>query len=149
MKKKENRMKKTISIALFLIMAFVLLTGCGTATPLATAKPAPVNAAPTAVAATAVPPAATAAPAAAKKLIGFSMANTDEYRTSWLKAFTALLGDQYDLKTTNADKDFNKQIGDIDSLLALNPSLLIIQPASDDAIVPALEIGRASCRERV
>jgi ABC-type sugar transport system substrate-binding protein len=74
-----------------------------------------------------------------KKLIAISMANTDEYRTSWLDIFHKLAGDQYDIKITNADRDFNKQIADVDSLIAMNPDVLIIQPSSDDAIVPALE----------
>lgn len=131
-------MKRLISVSLCLIMTFTLLTGCNsgpTATTATTAKTDTVAV----TTANSVGETTAATSTGKKMLIGISMANTDEYRTSWLDVFKRLAGDKYTIEITNCNKDNDKQIGDIDSLIARKPDLLIVQPSSDDAVVPALE----------
>lgn len=89
-------------------------------------------------------PAATNAPDTQNTPTGYTIAvslnDADEFRTSWLNAFTAVAEAKgHTVISTNAGSDAAKQIADIESLMVQKPDLVVIHAYSADGIVPALD----------
>ena len=127
-------MKKILALTLALVMALCVFAGCSS-------SPAQSEA-PTSSAA--APESSAAAPAEAKKyLIGFS---TDTTTSAWrskmvteMEAAVAAHADELELVVTVAEDDTNKQISDIEDLVARGIDLLIVSPHVADPITPVVK----------
>lgn len=72
--------------------------------------------------------------------IAVSLNDADEYRTSWLNAFTEQAEAKgYKVISANAGSDASKQIADVESLIAQQPDIMVLHSYSEDGGVPALE----------
>lgn len=77
--------------------------------------------------------------------IGVAMNSADEYRSSWINAFTELAEQKgYTIYSTNADTDASKQISDVESLIAKEPDIIVMHAANADGSVPAVEAVEAA-----
>ncbi|MGL5978160.1 MAG: sugar ABC transporter substrate-binding protein [Erysipelotrichaceae bacterium] len=77
---------------------------------------------------------------AAQKVIGISMNAADEYCTALLAVMEQTAKDAgYKVVATNANGSPNKQISDVESLVAQNPSVIIVRAVDPSASAPAVE----------
>jgi len=80
-----------------------------------------------------------------KIVIGVSMNALDEYQTEWygyLEEYAKELG--VELIMTNAEGKVDKQLADIESLIALNPDAILIRATDSSGVVAAFEACEAA-----
>lgn len=130
-------------------VAALVVSACGGSAATATSSAAP-SAAPASVATSATPASQAAAnptgTASAPVSVAFSQADlsdpSQQALLNQLRADAKSAGVAW-AGTASADDDPDKQLADISSLLALNPSALIVAPVDTLAIVPAIENANA------
>ncbi len=140
-------MKKIVSVLLSLVMV-LSLTACGkdSSTGSSTPTPADTNAETNNdTPAEAEKDTAQAQGDAEKKTIGISMNALDEYQTEWLGYLKEYLeGQGHTVISTNAEGKVDKQLSDVESLIALNPEVIIIRATDSEGVVPAFEACEAA-----
>lgn len=141
-------MRKKLGIFLATVMVSSLLFGCGS-TPAQTESTAPAESAAEeeAPAEEAESAEEAEAPAETSELkIGFSELDIDG---AWRICQTESMQEQadergYEYVMTNAEYDTEKQVADVEDLLAQGCNFLFIAPINMDAIVPALDAAKAA-----
>lgn len=139
-------MRKKLGIFLATVMVSSLLFGCGS-TPAQTESAAPAEPAAQEEVKEAEPAEEAEAPAAASNLkVGFSELDIDG---AWRICQTESMQEQadargYDYVMTNAEYDTEKQVADVEDLLAQGCNFLFIAPINMDAVVPALDAAKAA-----
>ncbi|MDL2293625.1 substrate-binding domain-containing protein [Ruminococcaceae bacterium OttesenSCG-928-D13] len=127
-------MKKTLAILLSCVLMVGLLAACGSDSSSTAPASTPDS---TAVAST---PESTPDATAGGSKIGVSMNSADEFRSSWLSAFTTQAeAAGYTVISTNADSSEDKQISDIESMIQQEIDIAVVHAFSADGIVPALD----------
>lgn len=120
-------MKKIFAALLSCLMMVGLLSACGGSASSSTPTPSSGSV-------------SSSAPIAGGAKIGVSMNSADEFRSSWLSAFTTQAeAAGYSVISTNADSSEDKQISDIESMIQQEIDIAVIHAFSADGIVPALD----------
>lgn len=139
-------MRKNLGIFLAVVMVSGLLFGCGS-TPAETESAAPAEPAAQEETGEAGSAEEAEAPAAASELkVGFSELDIDG---AWRICQTESMQEQadargYEYVMTNAEYDTEKQVADVEDLLAQGCNFLFIAPINMDAVVPALDAAKAA-----
>ena len=140
-------MKKYVSLLLAgLLIGSVCMSGCGSGEPDKEAAPAAGEDQSGQVAK------GTDAPAQGKEskdgeadssqmLIGIACYSADEYQKSWLDTFEAAAEKKGNIKvvSTNADANVEKQVSDVESLIAQNPDVIILRAVDADGLAASVD----------
>ena len=127
-------MKKTFTTMLALSLALILLASCSMGTPAATPTPvAPASEAP-------------ASEAPKQLVIGVSQPHsTSAWRVIQTESVNnALEAAGYKVIYTDAQNSTQKQVADVEDILAQNPDILVLSPREEDGLVPAIEAAKAA-----
>lgn len=111
-------MKRVLLIALLVVFSVVSITGCGKTKSTSQEASTEVD----------------------KLVIAVSMNSADEYGTNWIGIFTEKIEAQgATVVSTNADSKIDKQLADIDALIAQNPDVILVKPCDETGIISGLE----------
>lgn len=74
-------------------------------------------------------------------LIGVACYSADEYQKSWLEAFEAATEEKTNIKvvSTNADANVEKQVSDVESLIAQKPDVIILRAVDADGLAASVD----------
>lgn len=74
-------------------------------------------------------------------LIGVACYSADEYQKSWLETFEAAAQEKGNIKvvSTNADANVEKQVGDVESLIAQKPDAIILRAVDADGLAASVD----------
>ncbi|MBU9743664.1 substrate-binding domain-containing protein [Lachnospiraceae bacterium ASD3451] len=77
----------------------------------------------------------------AQLLIGIACYSADEYQKSWLDTFEAAAESKGNIKvvSTNADANVEKQVSDVESLIAQNPDVIILRAVDADGLAASVD----------
>ena len=126
-------MKKMFTIMLALLLTLSLLASCSTGAPAATPTPAGENPAP-------------ASEAPRQLVIGMSQPHsTSAWRVIQTETVSRALEEAgYKVIYTDAQNSTQKQVADVEDILAQNPDYLVLSPREEDGLVPAIEAAKAA-----